>query len=138
MAVILGEIPPVAANHDIRESVAVTSQASRRPARKRRFSLKWKPIVSALLRWGLVAGIWAGVVVAGIVAYFSLTLPDISSLEDSGRKPSIRLALADGTVFASSGEVHGRPIKLAEMPKSLPQAVMATEDRRFFGHFGLD
>jgi len=128
----------VAANHDIREPVAVTSQASRRSPRKRGSGFKWKPVLSAALRWGLVAGIWAGVVVAGIVAFYALTLPDISSLEDSGRKPSIRLALTDGTVFASSGEVHGRPVKLAEMPKSLPQAVMATEDRRFFGHFGLD
>jgi penicillin-binding protein 1A len=138
MAVIPGEIPSVAANHDIREPVAVTSQASRRPTRNRRPGFNWKSVLSAVLRWGLVAGIWAGVVVAGIVAYYALTLPDISSLEESGRKPSIRLALADGTVFASSGEVHGRPIKLAEMPKSLPQAVMATEDRRFFSHLGLD
>jgi penicillin-binding protein 1A len=128
----------VAANRDIREPVAVTSQSSRRSARKRRLRVEWKPILSAIFRWGLVAGIWSAVAVAAVVAYFALTLPDISSLEESGRKPSIRLALTDGTVFASLGEVHGRPIKLGEMPQSLTQAVLATEDRRFFGHFGLD
>ncbi|MBM3534023.1 MAG: PBP1A family penicillin-binding protein [Alphaproteobacteria bacterium] len=138
MAAIPGEIPSVAANHDIREPVAVTSQASRRSTRKRRSGFGWTSILSTLFRWSLVAGIWAGVVVAGIVAYYALTLPDISSLEESGRKPSIWLALADGTVFASSGEVHGRPVKLGEMPKSLTHAVLATEDRRFFGHLGLD
>ncbi|MSP49435.1 MAG: PBP1A family penicillin-binding protein [Alphaproteobacteria bacterium] len=114
------------------------ASGSRRPARKRRGRLALKPMLSALLRWGMVGAIWAGVAAIVVVAYFALTLPDISSLEEGGRKPSIRLALADGTVFASSGEVHGRPVKLAELPKSLPQAVLATEDRRFFGHFGLD
>ena len=130
----------MATNRDIREPVAVSSQSSgsKRPARKRKSRVDWKATLSLAFRWGLVAGIWGAVAVAAVVAYFALTLPDISSLEDSGRKPSIRLALADGTVFASSGEVHGRPATLAELPKSLPQAVMATEDRRFYGHFGLD
>jgi penicillin-binding protein 1A len=85
-----------------------------------------------------VAAIWGAVAVAAVVAYFALTLPDLTSLEDSGRKPSIRLALTDGTVFASSGEVHGRPVKVAELPPAVIQAVIATEDRRFWGHFGLD
>ena len=132
----------VRANHDIREPMAIATSGSRArtPQRKRRGrpAFRMGPILGALLRWGLVAAIWGGVVVAAIVAYFAFTLPDISGLEETGRKPSIRLALADGTVFASSGEVHGRPVKLAELPQSLPQAVLATEDRRFFGHFGLD
>ncbi len=120
--------------------IATSGSRARKPARKgrNRSTLRLRPILGALLRWGLVAAIWAGVVVAAIVAYFAFTLPDISSLEETGRKPSIRLALADGTVFASSGEVHGRPVRLAELPKSLPQAVLATEDRRFYGHYGLD
>ena len=120
--------------------MAVTSQdrGSKRSPKKRKSRVDWRAIFYGLLRWGLVAGIWAGVAVAAVVAYFALTLPDISGLEDSGRKPSIRLALADGTVFASSGEVHGRPANLSELPKSLVQAVLATEDRRFFSHLGLD
>jgi penicillin-binding protein 1A len=126
------------ANHDIRVPVAVTSQASRRPARRRQRRLGLGAVVGAMFRWGFVLAIWGAVAAAAVVAYFALTLPDISSLEESGRKPSIRLALADGTVFASSGEVHGRAVRLAELPRSLPQAVLATEDRRFFSHFGLD
>ena len=91
--------------------MAVSSQdrGAKRTPKKRKSRIDWRAIFYGLLRWGLVAGIWAGVAVAAVVAYFALTLPDISGLEDSGRKPSIRLALTDGTVFASSGEVHGRP-----------------------------
>lgn len=128
------------ANRDIRKPVAVSSQdrGAKRTPKKRKSRIDWRAIFYGLLRWGLVAGIWAGVAVAAVVAYFALTLPDISGLEDSGRKPSIRLALTDGTVFASSGEVHGRPANLSELPKSLVQAVLATEDRRFFSHLGLD
>lgn len=120
--------------------MAVTSQerGSNRSTRKRKSRFDWRRFLSAVFRWGLVAGIWGGVAVAAVVAYFAITLPDISGLEDSGRKPSIRLALTDGTIFASSGEVHGRPANLSELPKSLVQAVLATEDRRFFSHLGLD
>jgi penicillin-binding protein 1A len=99
---------------------------------------KLRAIAGFALRWGAVAAIWGAMVVTGVVAYYALTLPDITGLEDSGRKPSIRVALADGTVFATSGEVHGRPVRVDELPKSLPDAILATEDRRFHHHFGLD
>src|SRR5262249_18307322 len=32
----------------------------------------------------------------------------------------------------------GEPLHLKDMPKYLPQAVIATEDRRFYSHFGID
>ena len=126
-------------NRVIRPTVTSRSARSATPPRNRRTRRSsLRSALGFLLHWSLVAAIWAGVVVAAVVSFFALTLPDISNLEDSGRKPSIRLALTDGTVFASSGEVHGRPVKVAELPPALVQAVVATEDRRFWSHLGLD
>jgi penicillin-binding protein 1A len=44
----------------------------------------------------------------------------------------------DGKVIGRRGPVAGRPLRLAEMPPYLPAAFIAMEDRRFYGHHGLD
>ncbi len=38
----------------------------------------------------------------------------------------------------SVGDLYGMPVTLSDLPISLPRAVMATEDRRFYDHFGID
>jgi penicillin-binding protein 1A len=45
---------------------------------------------------------------------------------------------ADGRVLATYGELHGDIIHFEELPHSLIQAVVATEDRRYFEHVGID
>jgi penicillin-binding protein 1A len=91
-----------------------------------------------LLRWSLVLGIWGGVALAGIFGYFALTLPDTTDLKSAERRPSITLLTSDGAMLATFGDLFGEPLTLREMPKYLPEAVIATEDRRFYSHFGID
>ncbi len=73
-----------------------------------------------------------------LVAYYAYDLPDLDTLTATSRRPSITLLSADGETIAAFGDVYGEPVSLAQIPDSLPQAVMATEDRHFYGHFGLD
>ncbi len=103
-------------------------RSPRRPSRFRR----------ALLRWGLIAALW-GVIVLGVgIGYFALTLPSTADLTLAERRPSLTVVAADGSLIATYGDLFGEPIRLNEMPKYLPQAVIATEDRRFYSHFGID
>ncbi len=83
-------------------------------------------------------GVWA--VVAGfcLIAFYALDLPDVKDAAGTTRRPTIKMLDAGGTVFATRGDLYGLPVKLAELPKALPNAVIATEDRRFYSHFGLD
>jgi len=83
-------------------------------------------------------GIWVAIGVGGVVAYYAYDLPDLDTLTASSRKPSITLVSADGQTIAAFGDVYGEPLPLSEIPVTLPQAVMATEDRHFYSHFGLD
>jgi penicillin-binding protein 1A len=78
------------------------------------------------------------IALVGVVGYYAYDLPDLDSLTAVSRKPSITLLSADGEAIASYGDVYGEPISLKEVPATLPQAVIATEDRHFYGHFGLD
>lgn len=91
-----------------------------------------------LVRWSLIGAIW-GFVLAGVVlAWYASDLPDIEGLAKASRQPSISLLSVDGTPIASSGEVYGRTVRVAQLPPALPHAVMAIEDRRFYQHWGVD
>jgi penicillin-binding protein 1A len=103
-----------------------------RPRRRRRGILgPAARLVVLLLLWGLI--------IAGTcLGYFALTLPDTSQLAVAERRPSVTILAADDSVIASLGDLFGQPLRLADMPPYLPKAVIATEDRRFYQHFGID
>src|SRR5882672_10644265 len=91
-----------------------------------------------LLRLGILASLWGLIVGGGAIAYFALTLPDTKQLTVAERRPSVTVLAADGSTIASLGDLFGQPMTLKEMSPYLPQAVIATEDRRFYSHFGID
>jgi penicillin-binding protein 1A len=95
-------------------------------------------LLSILLKWTLVLGIWAAVVVGLVLAYFAFTLPDLSGIDKFNRRPSLSFVAADGQVLATYGDLYGGVVELRDMPPWLPHAVIATEDRRFYDHFGID
>ncbi len=95
---------------------------------------RWWP----LLKWAGIAAIWV-VVAAGItLAFFSYDLPDVKGLYSVERRPSVTLLSPQGAVIATVGDLYSEPVKLAQLPRYLPQALLATEDRRFYSHHGVD
>ena len=89
-------------------------------------------------KWTATAVVWA-IVAAGIgAAWYAYDLPDVDSAVAATRRPSVSVLAADGSAIAAYGDLYGVPVQLADLPAALPQAVLATEDRRFHGHFGLD
>ena len=87
--------------------------------------------------WGAVAGIWMIVAAIGVLAWVFASLPPIHSLEIPKRPPSIQIVGIDGKPFAMRGE-GGPPAALKELPRYVPQAFIAIEDRRFYSHHGID
>jgi penicillin-binding protein 1A len=91
-----------------------------------------------LLLWGMTLAIWVGIGIGALVAWYALDLPDIDGMTTVTRRPAVLFQSADGETFATFGDVYGRPLDLSEIAPTLPQAVLSTEDRRFYRHFGLD
>jgi penicillin-binding protein 1A len=91
-----------------------------------------------LLGLGIAVGIWVLVAGALIVGLYSYDLPNLSGLTATTRRPSVTLVSADNETIAAYGDVFGEPVTLATVPKYLPEAIIATEDRHFYSHFGLD
>ncbi|TCM83567.1 transglycosylase domain-containing protein [Rhodovulum steppense] len=80
-----------------------------------------------------------GTVAIGLaVLYFYVQLPPVSALLDGRNRGSVTLLDRDGQVFAWRGEQFGGQITAATVAPALKNAVIATEDRRFYRHFGLD
>ncbi len=95
-------------------------------------------ILGFLFKWTFVCAIWTLIIAGGVVAWYASRLPPTHSLEIPPRPPNIAILAADGTELASRGEAGGATVKLKSLPKHVPQALLAIEDRRFYSHFGID
>lgn len=73
-----------------------------------------------------------------ILVWFANELPDIEKLESYDKAPGIRIYDTSKNLIGSYGHVVGNYITYDELPKHLIQALLATEDRRFFEHSGVD
>jgi len=97
-----------------------------------------RPLGRRLLIWAMTAAIWVGIGIGGVVAYYAIDLPDIDQVTATTRRPSVVFQSVEGETFAAFGDIYGEPLTLAQIAPTLPQAVLATEDRRFYHHFGVD
>jgi 1A family penicillin-binding protein len=86
---------------------------------------------------GIRAAIVLALVVGAATAYYYSQLPDFDGLLDARDRGSVTFADRNGEVFAWRGDQQGLTRADAVSPY-LVDAVVATEDRRFFRHFGLD
>jgi penicillin-binding protein 1A len=91
-----------------------------------------------LLLWSLTAAIWVGIGLGGLVAYYAIDLPDIDKMTATTRRPSVVFHSVEGEVFAAYGDIYGETLDLKDISPTIVQAVLSTEDRRFYHHFGID
>ena len=71
------------------------------------------------------------------IAYFYLELPEVETLLDGRVRGSVTLLDHRGDVFAWRGDQFGGVIDSNSVSKHLHNAIIVTEDRRFYEHFGV-
>jgi penicillin-binding protein 1A len=106
-------------------------------AKPRRRSSAKRPILQAVLRVSLVALLVCVLTLGTTIMIFVSRLPDPVLLTLDDRPPNLTILASDGTVLAERGLRRGY-VRLDRLPPYLPQAVVATEDRRFYYHLGID
>jgi penicillin-binding protein 1A len=78
----------------------------------------------------------------GLLVALALALPAFreTSDEDWLKKSELAVVFLDryGNEIGSRGIKHNNSVALADFPDHLIKAVLATEDRRFYEHFGID
>ncbi|KPQ12921.1 MAG: Membrane carboxypeptidase (penicillin-binding protein) [Rhodobacteraceae bacterium HLUCCA09] len=118
-------------------------RARKAAPRRRRGLIGWvAAAIGAVIR-ASVGLIWrvalvAAVLVGGGVLYFYNQLPPAGELIDVRTRGSVTLHDRHGDVFAWRGEQFDRIASVDQVSRHLKNAVIATEDRRFYWHPGID
>ncbi|KPA21090.1 Penicillin-binding protein 2D [Shimia sp. SK013] len=116
--------------------------APKRPAKKRNpivafflgiFGWIWRVTWAFTWRIGLVVGLVVGLA----IGFVYLQLPDVDELLDGRARGSVTLLDRDDRVFAWRGDQFGGAVTAETVSEHLKNAVVATEDRRFYWHFGV-
>ncbi|AIF81748.1 membrane carboxypeptidase [endosymbiont of Acanthamoeba sp. UWC8] len=97
-----------------------------------------KRAVVLLLKVGFVISLICASLTFLIIAYYSSDLPNIAQVYEFKKQPSFTVLDRNGRILANYGDLQGRDLKFEQIPKTLIQAVVAIEDRRFFDHNGVD
>jgi len=133
-----------------------TAKSKAKPAAKRRAPARRKParakrgnFITRLFRavfgwvfrlfWALMwrGTVVVGLIVAGVVWYYHSTLPPAGDLVDARTRGSVTMLDRYGEVFAWRGEQYGGKVTASTVAPVLKHAVIATEDKRFYRHFGV-
>ncbi len=93
----------------------------------------WRAIWAVLWRVTAVGALILG----AVVLYFYAQLPPMTDLLDGRARGSVTMLDRNGEVFAWRGETFGGQITADTVSKYLHDAVVATEDKRFYWHFGI-
>lgn len=86
----------------------------------------------------LIAGIFTIVSAASLYYILAPKLPAAEILKDTQLQVPLRIFSAEGLLLAEFGEKRRIPLDYNEIPKPLIQAILASEDDRFFEHPGVD
>ena len=99
-------------------------------------------IILKLLKYGVK--LFTGLALYGLLLcmatydHFAQDLPDVATLKDVRLQTPMQVYSKDGELIAIFGERHRIPLKYDEIPQIVVNAVIATEDARFYEHFGID
>ncbi|MBB3226108.1 penicillin-binding protein 1A [Luteibacter sp. Sphag1AF] len=99
-------------------------------------------ILKRLLRIALILALVGVLLVVGAVgvAYWLIAprLPSVAVLRDYHMQVPLRVLSSDGRLIASFGETRRIPVRIADVPARLKNAVLSAEDADFYSHPGVD
>ena len=95
-------------------------------------------IVFGLFSIVFLVAVFAAGTIAGIVYAYSRNLPDINKIADFQPSRSTRIYARDGTQLATLFRQNRIWVPIAKVPPLVRNAFVATEDRNFYVHHGID
>ncbi len=94
--------------------------------------------IKIILKYFLIAIPWVAVLAFIIFAYYYHDLPDSSKIQNVKSKKIIEILYENDSKITTIGDNYNDQVNYSQIPQSLINAVIATEDRRFFEHGGFD
>lgn len=87
---------------------------------------------------GGLSGYFAAMAVLGVVAHSSNGMPSGENFYTPNRPVSVQIVDRYGRDLIVRGAAEMKRAKLDELPPHVAEAIIATEDRRFYSHTGVD
>ena len=75
---------------------------------------------------------------AGLYLYLGPNLPNVDSIREIRLQTPMTVYSNDGELIAEFGDKRRIPVTLDEVPQTFIDALIATEDKRFYEHSGVD
>lgn len=95
--------------------------------------------IVGLLAAMLAAGVSMGVLMIAVAyLYVAPDLPEAAALRDAKLQVPLRIYTRDGRLMAEYGDQRRIPLAHSEIPGNIRNAVIASEDDRFYEHPGVD
>ncbi len=82
-------------------------------------------------------GLVTALIIGGFALYFASQMPAMEELIDQRARGSVTMTDLTGQVFAWRGDQFGGMVTADTVSEHLHNAVVATEDKRFYRHFGI-
>lgn len=111
-----------------------TSKTKKSGQKKTKSKKKNHVFLKLLLKLGLLGFL----AISAYVAYCYVTMPDMAKAIAQTRQPFTVIIADNGNDIAKFGQIYDKVIYPDKLPKNIADAVVATEDRRFYRHFGFD
>ncbi|MBU7583769.1 MAG: penicillin-binding protein 1A [Nostoc sp. TH1S01] len=103
-----------------------------------RFTSREKPFYRRVWFWAILT-VGSGVIgTKYVITSIDKTLPDKAELQAFVREQTLTITAVDGTILQQQGEATREQLKIAQIPDKLRKAFIASEDRRFTEHNGVD
>ncbi len=112
--------------------------AQKKTIRKKKKTKKKGSFIT--LFWLLLLSIVVAVALLFLLASFGVfgSLPDETSLENPEKNLATEIITTDGKVIGKFYKENRTPVAYQELPEHLKNALLATEDIRFYDHSGID
>ncbi|MDW6002735.1 penicillin-binding protein 1A [Vibrio mangrovi] len=94
--------------------------------------------IKRLFLFSLICIVLGVSTIFGFYYYVKPELPDVATLRDVQLQTPMQVFSQDGKLIAQFGEKRRIPLKLSDIPPELIHAFLATEDSRFYEHYGFD
>ncbi|MEZ9172694.1 penicillin-binding protein 1A [Vibrio cyclitrophicus] len=94
--------------------------------------------IKRLFIFTLVCMILGVSTIFGFYYYVKPELPDVATLRDVELQTPMQVFSQDGKLISQFGEKRRNPVTYDEIPRHLIEALIATEDSRFYEHPGID
>ncbi len=91
-----------------------------------------------IIKWIFFFSIWITIFITIALFYYFQGLPSLSDLESKNGKQIVQINYSNDDRITNRGEIYLSETNFYELPPHLINAVIATEDRRFFSHHGVD